>query len=127
MKLTNKKNPTITRTLLCELSDEERRDYGIKLAVTLDDIEKVETEKKASNDHFKNRIAGLAANADELKRTVATGKEWREVECEVELCKPDSEHKQIVRLDTFEVIATEWMTSDEMQPSLLIDNEEEQP
>lgn len=120
MNTPEKKN-TIKRSLLCTLTDEERRNYGIKLATTLDDIEAVEAEKKRTVDHYKDRIAGLTAAASDISRKVSTGQEWRDVECRIDYGVPDKLHKQVVRLDTLEVVATEVMTEADKQLRLPIE------
>jgi ribosome modulation factor len=119
--------PPIKRSLICTLTDEERRNYGIKLATTLEDIENVEAEKKRSADHFKDRVGGLQATADDLRRKVSTGQEWRDVECVVKFCEPDKAHKQIVRTDTGEVVSTEIMTESDKQLKLPIADEQLTP
>lgn len=108
-------NKTHKQTLMCDLTDKERRDYGITLATTLGDMEDIEAQKKREMDHFKDRIAGLQAKADELSRKVRDGKEWREVECHTLMSTPDREHKQTIRLDTGETIRTERMTDTDLQ------------
>jgi hypothetical protein len=109
---------TIKKSLLCSLSDDERRTYGIKLATTLEDIETVEADKKRQTDHFKDRIAGLQANADQLRHKVSTGQEWRDIECTVIFGQPTPDRKQIIRPDTGEVVETTWMTESEKQREL---------
>lgn len=108
---------------MCELTQSERNEYGIKLATTLGDIEDIEAEKKKNADHYKDRIAGHQARADELSRKVRDGKEWRDVECEVLLGSPDREHKQTIRLDTGETIRTERMTAADLQLLMPLDDE----
>jgi hypothetical protein len=121
-----KDTTTVKKSLLCTLTDEERRTCGITLATTLEDITRIEAEKKAQSDHYKNRIAGLQAAADQLTHKVSTGQEWREIECDVVLGQPTPHHKQIVRKDTGEVVGTEPMSSWEMQRELplVIDGEQ---
>ena len=117
-------NPKITiQTLMCDLTQSERNEYGIKLATRLGDMEAIEAEKKKNADHFKDRIAGLQAACDELSRKVRDGKEWREVECEVLLGSPDREHKQTIRLDTGETIKTERMTESDLQMVMPLNDE----
>jgi len=106
---------SIKQTLMCDLTDKERREYGISLATTLGDMGEIETQKKREMDHFKDRIAGLQAKADELSRKVRDGKEWRDVDCHVMYGSPDREHKQTLRLDTGETIRTERMTEADLQ------------
>jgi hypothetical protein len=115
------KSKTIKKTLMCELSDKERREYGISLATTLGDMEEIEAQKKREMDHFKDRLAGLQAKADELSRKVRDGKEWRDVECHVYYGMPDPEHKQTVRLDTGATVQTERMTEVDLQLVMPLD------
>lgn len=117
------KPTTIKQQLMCDLTDTERREYGIVLATTLGDIEEIEAEKKKHSDHFKDRIAGLQARADETSRKVRDGKEWRNVECQVLLGTPDRDHKQTIRLDTGETIRTEMMTDSDRQLVMPLDDD----
>jgi hypothetical protein len=119
---------TIKQTLMCDLTDKERREYGIQLATTLGDMEDVEAEKKRHMDHYKDRLGGMQATADTLGRKVRDGKEWREVDCRVMFGAPDKAHKQTVRLDTHEVVKTELMTELDLQRTLpLEDDDAEKP
>jgi hypothetical protein len=111
-------NKIIKQSLICTLTGKERREYGIQLATTLGDIDEIEAEKKRTMDHFKDRIAGLQAQADEVSRKVRDGKEWRQVECCVMLGAPDKRHKQIVRMDTGETVKTEVMDEYDLQTYL---------
>ena len=110
--------PPLTKSLICTLSDEERRNYGIQLATTLEEIEGIEAEKKKISDRYKDRIAGLQSRADDIRQKVSSGQEWREVECTVVLCQPTADHKQIVRNDTGEVVGTECMNNADRQAML---------
>lgn len=112
---------TIKTTLICDLTDKERREYGISLATTLGDMQQVEAQKKAEMDNFKNRLAGIQAKVDELSGKVRNGKEWREVACSVFYGQPDKEHKQTIRLDTLEVVKTELMTEVDLQLVMPLD------
>jgi hypothetical protein len=112
----------LKKSLICTLSDEERRNYGIELATTLEAIEEVEDEKKKNADRFKDRIAGLQGKADDIRQKVSSGQEWRDVECSVIYNEPVEGRKQIVRNDTGEVVATEWMTDSEKQFTLPLDS-----
>lgn len=119
------KNNRTNETLVCELTDTERREHGIALATTLGDMESLEAEKKSTADHYKDRLAGMQARADDLSRKVRDGKEWRDVECIVEFGQPDREHKQIIRLDTGETVRTLRMTAEELQFKLPLDSDDE--
>lgn len=115
--------PTLKKSLLCTLTDEEQREYGVALATAYEDMERVEAEKKRQTDHFKDRIAGLQAKADELRRKVSTGQEWRDVECVVTYGVPMADRKTITRTDTGEVVETTWMTEAEKQFQLPLDDD----
>ncbi|NQX02772.1 hypothetical protein HQ447_19095 [bacterium] len=112
---------TIKTTLICDLTDKERREYGISLATTLGDMEDVEGQKKKEMDHYKDRLSGMQARADELSRKVRDGKEWRDVECRVYYGQPDKEHKQTIRMDTGETVKTERMTETDLQLVMPLD------
>lgn len=114
-----KTETNITKSLICELTEKERENYGIELATTLQDMDDVEVEKKRNADHFKDRLGGLQSKADELRRKVSSGQEWRDVKCEVRLSEPDADHKQVVRLDTGSDL------DDEGEPMPEADDEEE--
>lgn len=117
---------TIKQSLICDLTDKERREYGIQLATTLGDMEDVEAEKKRHMDHYKDRLGGMQATADTLGRKVRDGKEWRDVECRVVLGQPDKTHKQTIRLDTGETVKTEMMDEYDLQRVLPLDETEEE-
>ncbi len=112
---------TLKKSLLCTLTDEEQREYGVALAIAYEDMETVEAEKKRQTDHFKDRIAGLQAKADTLRHKVSTGQEWRDVECVVTFGVPMADRKTITRIDTGEVVETTWMTEAEKQLNLPLD------
>ncbi|MCW1921296.1 hypothetical protein OKA05_01955 [Luteolibacter arcticus] len=119
--MNTKTPPLLKKSLICALTDDERRRYGIDLATTLEDMEAVEAEKKKNADHFKDRIAGLQAAADTLRLKVSSGQEWREVECTVVFGQPTPDRKQTIRNDTGEVVATEWMSEFDKQGMLPLD------
>lgn len=118
---TNTIPDTISKSLLCKLTDEQRKDFGIKLATTLEEVQRVEEEKKRNVDHYKDRIGGLQATADELRRKVSTGQEWRDVECTVEFDDPTPGFKSVVRIDNGEVVETKAMTDADKQFVLDLD------
>jgi hypothetical protein len=117
---------TLKKNLLCQLTEDEQRNCGIKLAATLEDIDRLEAEKKAQGDQYKRRIDGLHGFANELRNKVTTSQEWREVECDVVLGQPTPDHKQIVRKDTGEIVETLSMTVSDRQTLLPLDDEDEE-
>lgn len=103
------------RNLVCELSESQRLEYGKELALQFSKKLRVEAEKKQSMDAFKNRIGGIESQIADLSQKVETGQEWRDVPCEWRFGQPTKKTKQLVRLDTEEVVSTEDMTADDMQ------------
>lgn len=112
---------TIKKSLMCDLTDKERREYGILLATTLGDMKTIEAEKKQAADSYKDQLAGMQFKADELSRKVCDGKEWRDTECRVLYGVPDPDHKQTIRLDTGATVQTERMTDLDKQLVLPLD------
>lgn len=112
---TNTIPDTISKSPLCKPTDEQRKDFGIKLATTLEEVQRVEEEGKRNSDHYKDRIGGLQATVDELRWKVSTWQEWRDAECTVEFDDPTPGFKSVVRIDNGEVVETEAMTDADKQ------------
>ena len=89
-----------TRDLMVTLTDDEKREYGRKLADLEHDREAVETEKKAAADGFKGTALG---NPSRNRVTIRDGVERREVECEW-IYHWEILSKELSRADTGEVI-----------------------
>jgi hypothetical protein len=91
-----------TRKLECDLTDTELRESAESLAHTIQNKYEILAEKKEAMSGFKSRIE----KCDEviLKNTNAlnTGKEEREIDCEIQLNEPKDGVKTITRRDTGE-------------------------
>jgi len=91
-----------TRKLECDLTDIELRESAESLAHTIQNKYEILAEKKEAMSGFKSRIE----KCDEviLKNTNAlnTGKEEREIDCEIQLNEPKDGVKTITRRDTGE-------------------------
>ena len=106
-----------TRDLMVTLTDDEKREYGRKLADLEHDREAVETEKKAAADGFKERLSAIQVGIGRLVSTIRDGVERREVECEW-VFYWDSLTKELSRADTGEVIERAVIGPDERQIGL---------
>lgn len=104
--------------LVCEITEEEKADYGRMLADTVKKLETQEADKKTI-------MKTLGAEVDETKKiirkltdTITTGKEVRMVECEIVYNSKDG---TVIasRLDTGEVYSRREMTEDERQGNFL--------
>lgn len=120
------------RRLMTKLTEKEREDRGIELAVQNLDIATLEEQVKSIAKDYKDRIGGLQAAARMNASVVSKGEEMRDIECTIYYGEPDKKHKKIVRNDTFEVVCIEEMSPSDMQPKLIItepetDEENEEP
>ena len=109
---------TKTKELLrCDLTPEEIKDYGDRLARKCSEIDEIEDQKKAIMSDLKSRIDSANTEKSSLARKIQNKYEFRDVPCEI---RKDYGLKlvQSVRLDTGEVINERTMTADELQAGL---------
>lgn len=104
---------------MTKLTEKEREERGIKLAVTQIDILRLEEEAKTIAADFKDRIGGLKARSREESVIVSRGEEYREVDCEIKYGVPSKTHKTIIRTDNGEIVDVEPMSPSELQPKLI--------
>ena len=107
------------RRLMTKLTEKEREERGIKLAVTQIDILRLEEEAKTIAADFKDRIGGLKARSREESVIVSRGEEYREIDCEIKYGVPSKTHKTIIRTDNGEIVDVEPMSPSELQPKLI--------
>ena len=115
-----KEPTTTTKTtwyLPCVLDDDEKRDYGRRLADLEHNKVTVETEKKAANDRFKERLSAIDVGIGQHVSAICDGFERRDVDCEWQY-HWESFAKDLVRLDTGEVIEREAIGTEERQIGL---------
>jgi hypothetical protein len=115
---------TVKRRLMTKLTEKEREDRGILLAVQNLDIANLEEKMKSVAKDYKDQIGGLQASARFNASVVSKGEEMRDVECTVYYGQPDKKHKKIVRNDTNEVVCIEEMSPSDMQPKLIVTESE---
>lgn len=108
---------TETRKLECVLTDAELRESAESLAHTIQNKYEILAEKKEAMSGFKSRIEKCDESILKNTNALNTGKEEREVECEVMLNDPKDGIKTITRTDTGESWQ-EQMTDLELQEEI---------
>ena len=99
-------------TLKCKLTTEEITARGEELAALLGDRNKVELEKKAAADRFKQQLSELASRSEEIATEIREKAEWRDVKITAERL---DDKMAVIRMDTGEVIWQRPLTNDERQ------------
>lgn len=115
------------RELRYYLTRDEQIEVGKKHAEATVELRTLEADKKRSNQDYAARIAAVDASQERLAEVVTTGYELREITCGVYLDNPEKGRKTIKRLDTFETVAVEEMTSVDMQRTMRAIDEETDP
>ncbi len=96
---------TVIRTLSCDLRYAEIHKYGEELSKTIESLAEANDLKKASAAYHAEKIASLEKDVRQLSRKISTKKEDREVKCEWQY-RWEEGMKDLVRLDTFQIIET---------------------
>lgn len=115
---------SINRTLAVPLTTIEKVDMGHRLAELYGEYGDAELRKKASADRFKEELEELDGRIAHLARIVRSGEEYRTVECKWRYLF-DVNTKELVRMDTGEIVETAAITAEERQLMLQIDQEKE--
>lgn len=108
----------IEKKLRCELTESEVLARGMYLADTCATMREHERAKKESAKQFADLIAGTEDRQRELSDAIANRYEYRLVTCAVTFHTPAEGMKQIVRLDTGELVEECRMTAEECQTRL---------
>lgn len=111
------KETKTTEYLKYVFTEDEKREIASSLAENVNNLQRVEEEKKAVMSDFKSQIDGLSAKTNNLATKLSNGYEFRHIECTV---TPNLENKEwvTVRNDTGEVVNTRKMTSEDLQNDL---------
>lgn len=115
---------SIQRNLPVLLTTDEKVDYGLNLAELHQDYGSVEIKKKDAADRFKNELDELNARISYFSRVIRSGEEWRNVDCQWRYIF-DTNTKELMRMDTGEIVETAAITAEERQLLLQIDQEQE--
>lgn len=127
---------TETKYLRCDLQPHEATAYGKEQSEIVQEIDRLENQKKASASEYKARIEEKSARARRLAGYIVSGWQEKEVKCtwHYECCGFDSttkepiyhpEKKTLVRDDTGQAVETRDITQEERQMALPIDHAEE--
>lgn len=115
-----KRAPEITKikvdqlNLPCMLTEDEFRDRSKSLGQELQNRDGLEAEKKAYVSQIAAKINESAAIISGLQAKINTGKEYRMVDCQVQIDWKAKE-KQWVRLDTSEIAKTDIISDEDLQ------------
>lgn len=111
------KSRTVTRKLVCKLTDEELRNLGDELAVNCQEIANEETNQKQIKDQLKMKMSELEARRGSLALTISRREEYRDVEVIIEYLEDGDNLGQIreTRKDTGEVVGVRPPTDGERQ------------
>lgn len=103
-----------TKTLPCQLTEEEIRLRGLRLATLRSEIGDIEIEKKAANQEFKERIESREKQCGTLVKQITSGQEYREV---IVKDVEDFDKQQVctIRVDTGDTVEVRAMTPHELQ------------
>lgn len=113
------------RDLPCQMSEQERLLKSMALAQKLDELDRVQLEKKAANDAFKERLNACHDAVSSLSREVRTGMEERPIEC-TENARYDDMMVDLIRMDTGEVVSSRPMHPSERQQALQLSSSDDE-
>ena len=106
-----------TRSLPCELTEQEYKDRARELTDTMHDRDKIELERTEHAKTLKWKMDRKTTEIQILARTVRTKEEDRQVQCEHQTDYEDAV-VNVVRLDTGEIVGSRPMTHEERQQQL---------
>jgi len=119
-KETKKQKPRVSkysRSLKCELTDDERKDAALLLAQKLDEIGSLESELTSIKKSIQGKVALAEAEAGNAKAMVRDGYEIRSVDVQ-ETMDYEEKSVRVIRLDTGEIIEDRKMSATELQMEL---------
>lgn len=115
-----------TLRLPVQLTEDERLSRGKRAGELSYDLFQIEEQAKAAKVAIKAQMERLQGEIADLHNQLRTGKEWREVE--IDLQKDLGRRLELtVRLDTGEVVSTRPLGPDEMQGELSLVEKESEP
>lgn len=124
--MSEERNKPFHRNVPVKLTDEEY----VRLAKTMsreqNDMANLEGRMKEVAADFKAKIAQKEATVRAMSIMVSNGYEYREVLCMYEY-RPKDGRKDVVRLDTLEIIGTEQMAKKDYQEELALNTAPEGP
>lgn len=109
---------TITLAIFEKYTPEEMRETADKLVQALTEKETAETEKKASDAVFKERINTHEAEAIALATRYTKGGEAAQIGCDIRYDVPEVGKKSYIRMDTGEAVEVHEMNWEEKQETI---------
>jgi hypothetical protein len=103
-------NEKKTLMLPVALTDEEKLEMAKNLTERLQVLNELEDERKREAQRLKFEMDAEKTQVDYLAKCIREGMEEREVECEVVYNLPVRGMKQVIRLDSMEVVDEKEMT-----------------
>lgn len=98
-----------------DFSEQELKEKAKALSLALQLKERAESEQKAAQAQFKERIEAQQNIISRVSREIYSGWEMRNIDCRVEFHVPTVASKRITRIDTGELVAERPMNADELQ------------
>lgn len=108
----------ITISLWTAYTQEELREKGSELSSAVIDLSSIEVKKKAASDDFKIQIEAVEGQMYRLSREIREKGCNSPTPCIVRFHFPRIAFKQIIRVDTGELVREEQMTPYECQENL---------
>jgi hypothetical protein len=115
--------PTV-REISCVLSEQELLAYSMDQSRFLTDKHELEEKKKEVAAEYTSKIKSLEASINVHTRKIITRSEMREVKCEWTM-RWKTGKKDLVRLDTNEIVVTEDIRESERQQRISFNKEEQ--
>lgn len=103
-----------TKSIKYEFNEAEKAEIAKEMAKKVEELSRLEDEKKAMTSDFKSKIDLASAECKAAANKLNTGYEYRNIQCLVERdYRAGKIHFR--RPDTMELVRTENMSADEMQ------------
>lgn len=107
----------VTLSLRCQLTPDELRERGDRLAELLDERDRIDADLVMARQRAKSEHAAIEPELGDLRSQIKTRHELREVDCEVRFDFSDGK-AYTVRTDTGEIVRSRALTHDERQGNL---------
>lgn len=104
--------------LECVLTDKEKLAYSKELSEAVSKKTRAEESLKSFQTQMRAEITGNEAKINLLAEKLNTGKEYREIDCEINY-DFEKKEKTWVRLDTGEIVKTRAIPEEEMQEEMI--------
>lgn len=111
-----------TLTLPCILTDAEKIEYGLQQSIALQSKEQAEDKKKEFDSQIKADIEKHDARAREIGHKLTSGKEYRQVECDI-LYDFEQKNRIWIRKDNGEEAKKDIIPEEMLQEEMAIEAE----